>query len=131
MSNWFLDTLSQLVDPAQAYALVGLIVANVFTGVFAAMLNGTFTVAKLADFWKRAAMIFIAYIAVSILALAITDWQALQTTMWAFLIAFMAKKISANLAEMGLPDVLSPVDKAVNGIGLGVRSLAKPKQKEE
>lgn len=129
MGEWFVDALRGLIDPTQATVLAGLIVANLFTGVFGAMLSGTFDLARLGDFWKRAATVFIAYLAVGIVARVMTDWEALQTTMWAFLIAFMVKKIIDGLKEMGLPipDIVSGVNGLVNTPGTLLKGSKKKK----
>lgn len=125
--NTILEFLEMLINPVQASVLAGLIVANLGTGVLAAALNGTFDTSKLADFWKRAATIFVAYLALGFIAHVATDWAALQTTMWAFLIAFMGDKIFKNLSEMGLPvpENIPLVNKLVNVPGVMLKNIKK------
>lgn len=103
MENAIWEFLEGVIDPMQAMVLVALILGNLFTGVFSSMLNGTFEVGRLWEFVKRIGLVFVVYIGVGIVAQVIVDFQAIQTTVWAFLILQLTDKIFQNLRKWGLP----------------------------
>jgi len=127
MENTIVDFLRGLIDLMQAKVLLGLIVANLCTGVFAAMLKGTFDSSKVKDFWKNALILFVSYIGVSFLAQIATDWNGIQVLIFAALIADMGNKIMFNLNAMGLPvpDHLPIVNEVMNAIGKAPKVLLK------
>ena len=131
MENSIIDFLTFLVDKEQAMVLAGLIVANLFTGALSGVLTGTFDFAKFGDFWKRALLVFIAYIGIGVVARVMTDWGELQVVMWVGLIGLLTDKIMKNLNEMGLPVPagIPVVNTLVNAVGVTVKSkLQKPQR---
>lgn len=125
MENAIWEFLEGVIDPTQAIVLLALVLGNVFTGILAAMLNGTFEASKVMEFYRRLGVVFISYIGVSVVATVLTDWSALQTAYWAFLIVQMGDKIFENLKKLGLPvpDHLPLVNRVVNVVGAPVRVI--------
>lgn len=103
MENSIWQFLEGIIDPMQAMVLLALVLGNLFTGVFASMLNGTFEAGRLWEFVKRMGVVFLAYIGVGIVAQVVVDFQAIQTAVWVFLIVQMSDKIFENLHKWGLP----------------------------
>jgi toxin secretion/phage lysis holin len=101
--NPILEFLQSLIEAQQLKMLIYLIVANLILGVVAAIINKTFVLEKVVEFWKKVATVLLAYLAVAILAKALTDFKALVTIVQYALIAYMTAKIIVNLRDIGIP----------------------------
>lgn len=101
--NSVLQFIQGLVDPVQAQALAYLCGANLLLGALAALVKGQFELVRLADFWKRVAVVFGSYLAVSIASRAMADFAPLQTALWVALLAYLAAQVTGNLKDLGLP----------------------------
>lgn len=89
-----------LVDPTQAKVLAYLSGANLVLGVAAALFHGKFELAKLMDFWKRVAIVFLSYVSVALAAKGLADFEPLLTAVWVALIGFLVTQIVSNITEL-------------------------------
>lgn len=101
--NVIWEFLQSVVDGGKAQVLVYLILANLAAGIAVSVKTWTFEVVRLKDFIQRAVTIFAAYVAVSIAANAVADFDELVTVAWVALVAYLVAKIVKNLKEVGLP----------------------------
>ena len=127
MENAIWEFIRGIIDPTQAIVLMALVLGNLFTGVFASILDGSFDEGKVWEFTRRMAVVFLAYVGVGIVAQVMLDMQEVQTAVWAFLIAQMGDKIFENLHKWGLPvpDHLPLVRGIVNLVGSPFRAALK------
>lgn len=108
--NNILEFIESVISLDQAQVLAWLIIANLILGTIAALVIGKFELARFKDFGKRVLIIFGSYLGVSVAAFAMADLEALRTTYWAALIAYMAAQLLSNLKEIGvlpIPDSIS------------------------
>lgn len=89
-----------IIEPWQAQLLVYFVVANLVMGIAASFKVGDFKLSRLADFWKRASCVFVAYIGVSFIARVAADFSPLQTFTWAALSAMLGKHIIKNFVDL-------------------------------
>ena len=103
-----LNFIAQVVNAQQVFALAILLVVNFCTGLLAGIMTKTLDWGQLKDIWKRAGILFGAYLIMSVPAYYLsnaysTDWVAIRTFASVALSAFLIDKILVNLKEMGIP----------------------------
>jgi len=101
--NTIIEFLQGIVQLNEVYILLGLLAAQIFFGVFAAMLQGTFEVSRFLDFYKKIGLYFTAYLGAGIISQVLTDWGGYQAIVFGAICALIVDKILKNLSESGLP----------------------------
>jgi phage-related holin len=107
--NGIWEFLLSLVNLQQIVVLTSLLVANMLTGALAGAVTGTFDWGKLKDIWKRAGVVFGAYLVIATLAQFLLNlgagdgWDAIRTAITVYLSAYLVQKILDSLREMGIP----------------------------
>ena len=98
--NTITDFIGSIVNPTQAQVLAYLVSANFVGGILAAVISKQLEIAQVLNIWKRIALIFGSYVAVSVAALAIADFGAMRTAMFAALVAYMGAQIASNASAI-------------------------------
>lgn len=89
-----------LVDRTQVEWLAILLIATFIVGVLAAIVLKEVTLSDFKNIWVKVGIILTAYLVASLLAVKLTDWEFIRTTMFASLIAYLASCIIKNLKAL-------------------------------
>jgi phage-related holin len=122
--NNIMEFLQGLITVDQARILIWLVAANLLLGVVVALKEGNFDWGRFKDFWKQVGIMFGIYLVVSLAAHGLGDFEPMRTVAFAGCIAYMAKRITEKLTEMGF----SLPEKAINAVPKGVGILIKGKK---
>lgn len=98
-----------LVNVDQVGLITALLIGNFITGALSGVFTGTFDWSKLKDIWKKAAIMYGAYLMVAVLSTTLVmlgwgnTWEVPRTAMCVAITAALIDAIMKNLAQMGLP----------------------------
>jgi len=110
-----------LVNVDQVGLLFALLIADMLTGAIAAAVAGEFDWSKLSKIWEKVVLVYLAYLAVSVMSLTLVQmgwsnqWEIPRTAMCTYLSAQLVNAILANLAAMKFP-VVSKYAKSIHGL---------------
>ncbi len=101
--NELKEFLLSAVSVVEIKSMIVMLIAVFASGVMAAVISNIVNLADLKNIWKQAATVTVAYLAICLLAAVLTDWLAVRTAMWLFLMGFMFRNIVKNLENCGVP----------------------------
>ena len=110
----YVENLINVVTPTQIIAILALILADLITGVAAALRTGTFDIAKIANFLKSSVLpYFLVYIALGIVAALVPPEllgvfapildPVLLNASWVAIMGVLIGSVWENIVEIGVP----------------------------
>ena len=102
MDDW-LKLLLASVDLAQLRILALLCLANMGTGVLAAVVKGTLNLLYVKEMWKRIGTLFGAYVLTAFFTVGLANFAPVLTAVWVGLLADLTARLLLNLKDIGLP----------------------------
>lgn len=117
--NEVAEFLKNIVQLNEVYTILGLLAAQIFVGVFTAMIQGNFDVQKFFEFYKKVGVYFASYLGVGIISQVLIDWSGFQAIMFGSICTVIVDKILKNMNEAGLPvpSGIPLISKVLNGVG--------------
>jgi len=91
------------VDLGQLKILAFLCLANMGTGVLAAVVKGTLNLTYLKEMWKRIGTLFAAYVVTAVFTVGLANFAPVLTAVWVGLLADLTARLLLNLKDIGLP----------------------------
>lgn len=106
----YLEQFIELADGVKLNVIIGMIFANLLTGIAVSIYTKQFRLKAIGDFLlSRVVPYIIGYAAVVAVAVVEPTWEVAVNVVWGVILAALTGAILSNLSEMGikLPDTLS------------------------